>query len=232
MIKKLLVLSLSVALIFAAAGVDVNCNSTTDSTTCGSAAASTWTQGASGKFKISECNNVGNSFSNIYDTFCASCPQGGNSNIYANSSKSGCVSTAVAGTNVACQQGNACTTNTCGALPSPAFTWSKASDANNCFITSCLSAPMPNSGLTDNFCNSCQSTNKFANAYGTACVNPANGSCTRKTNWTDDDCKLCNAGGNNSANVKASSDKSSCVAASSSSSVIAVSALLVASLLI
>ncbi|KAL4477508.1 hypothetical protein ABPG74_002658 [Tetrahymena malaccensis] len=230
MIKKLLILSLSAALILAVAtpGADVTCNSNTDSTTCGSAGASTWTTGATNKFKIADCTAVGTSFTGVYDTFCTSCPQSGNS--YAKADLTGCGSAPVAGTNVACQQGGTCTN--CGNLPSQAFTWSKAGDTTNCFVASCLAAPMPNSGLTDNLCNSCQQTNKFANSYGTSCVNPANGSCSRKTNWTDDDCKLCNAGGANSANVKASADKTSCIASSTSSQVIAVSALLIASLLV
>ncbi|EAR96568.1 cell surface immobilization antigen (macronuclear) [Tetrahymena thermophila SB210] len=234
MIKKLLVLSLTVALIFTTPGADVTCNSTTDSTTCGSAGASTWITGSTaGKFKIADCSAVGSSLTNIFDTFCLSCPQGGNSNIYANASQSGCRNTPINnGVNIQCQQGSNCSTS-CPALPL-AFTWKTGLQPNQCMIESCYAAPIPNSGLTFILCGSCSPNGDKPNSYGTACVKTTGGFCDRNQDWTDDDCKICNAGGKNSANIKASSDKTQCVAAasSSSSSVIAVSALLIASLLI
>ncbi|KAL4477510.1 hypothetical protein ABPG74_002660 [Tetrahymena malaccensis] len=231
MIKKLLILSLSAALILAVVtpGADVTCNSNTDSTTCGPAGASTWAAGSTAnKFKIADCTAVGSSLTGVFDTLCTSCPPSAG-NVYAKPDQTGCINTPTAGSNVACQQAGAC--DNCGTLPQ-AFSWTKASDTTNCVVKSCFAAPQPTTGLTDNFCGSCQKTNKFANSYGTACVNPTGGNCTRKASWTDDDCKLCNAGGANSTNVKASADKTSCVAASSSSQIIAVSALFLASLFI
>ncbi|EAR96575.1 cell surface immobilization antigen (macronuclear) [Tetrahymena thermophila SB210] len=230
MIKQLLVISLSVALVLAGTpGQDVVCNgNTNDVTSCGPAGGSSWTAGTTSGSKIADCTALSASLSGIFDTLCASCQT---TNVYAKSTQDGCINTPTAGANVACYQSGSCS---CGNPPTPAFKW-KSVDTTNCQIASCLAAPMPTSSLTDQFCASCGKTNTYANSYGTACVNPS-ASCTRKTGWTDSDCKVCNASGTNSSNIYASADRTSCTAtapsSSSSSSAIAFSSLIIASLLL
>ncbi|KAL4477511.1 hypothetical protein ABPG74_002661 [Tetrahymena malaccensis] len=229
MIKQLLIISISIALIYAGSpGSDVTCNgNTNDATSCGPAGGSSWVAGTSTGSKIADCTAAATTLTGIFDTLCASC-QG--SNPYAKNTQDGCTNTPNAGANVACASSTSCN---CGSAPTSAFKWTNV-DTTNCKITSCLAAPMPTSGLTDNFCASCGSTNKFANSYNSACVNPTGGNCSRKTSWTDSDCKVCNANGANSANQYASADKTSCVStapsSSSSSSIVAFSSLFVASL--
>ncbi|KAL4477513.1 hypothetical protein ABPG74_002663 [Tetrahymena malaccensis] len=214
MIKKLIALSLSITLIFAAAGADVICSANTnDVTACGPAASGQWV--VSGvKSKIADCSAVNyTNVSGIFDTVCTSCPPTDNiGNIYANQQQSGCTSTAQAGANVNCGQTDC---SSCGTAPT-GFTWKGTSP--NCNIASCLAAPLPSTGITDNFCGSCGKSNKFANSYGSGCVNSSK-TCTKRTDaWTDSDCSVCNQGGANSTQAYASKDGKSCVASSASCS--------------
>ncbi|EAR96577.1 cell surface immobilization antigen (macronuclear) [Tetrahymena thermophila SB210] len=137
MIKQLITLSLAVTIIFAAVGSDVQCN-TNDQSSCGLSGGSTWTAGTgNGRSKISECNDIDGSLTNVYDTIYSSCPV--SSKIYANSAKNGCQTTpAIPGAVVLCQK--SCTCTTCCTI-SPAFVWSVPNgDTNNCIIISCLAA--------------------------------------------------------------------------------------------
>ncbi|KAL4477512.1 hypothetical protein ABPG74_002662 [Tetrahymena malaccensis] len=211
MIKKLLILSLTVAIILAAAGSDVQCN-TSDQTQCGGAGGSSWAAGAGTKSKISECNNVGtlSGKTDVYDTLCSSCY---NDKPYAQSGNNGCqASVATAGTTVQCQKSGSC--SSCGNI-SPAFGWSIPSgDTSNCIITSCLAAPMPTTGLIDNFCKSCGGSSKvYANSDGSACVaSSATCQSSRTSGWTDSDCNICNKNTGTPTLVYAKADQSGCQA--------------------
>ncbi|KAL4512938.1 hypothetical protein ABPG72_017623 [Tetrahymena utriculariae] len=147
---------------------------------------------------------------------CLACR--GADNQYASEDQSQCITVPpviVAGVEAPCASNtNQCTN--CNS-PSAAFTWTNVNETN-CRVTSCSITAFPTSNLNDNFCTSCGGANKYANSDSTACVNPTDGNCSRKSNWTDADCKICNENGINELNVYASQDKKSCTTTQSSSS--------------
>ncbi|KAL4438337.1 hypothetical protein ABPG74_009760 [Tetrahymena malaccensis] len=208
MIKQFLIISLSIALIQTTPGQDTTCNgNTNDVASCGPAGNNgQWEKGAVFGSRLVDTSAI-TLQKGLFDTFCTSFNF---LNPYVKQTQDGCQKQpAIMGANVACASSTNC--NNCGNAPTPAFIWQNV-DTTNCQIKSCLAAPMPTSGLTDYFCTSCGQTNKFANFYGSACVNPTGGSCTRKTGWTNEDCIICNQNGSNSANQYANSDKTQCVA--------------------
>ncbi|KAL4513122.1 hypothetical protein ABPG72_017807 [Tetrahymena utriculariae] len=144
--------------------------------------------------------------SNWFDSDCEKCNTGtaNAAKKYASADQKSCTVSppSTPGTLVSCQAGG-----TCDSCSAPAgFTFTKSTvirDHTNCFISSCLATSLPITGLSDNYCSSCNKTNQFANSYGSACVN-IKSSCTKKQSWTDEDGQICNANGTNSANLYAS----------------------------
>ncbi|KAL4481953.1 hypothetical protein ABPG74_008042 [Tetrahymena malaccensis] len=152
--------------------------------------------------------------SNWFDSDCEKC-NAGTANAtkkYASADQKSCTASppSTPGTLVPCQSA----AGTCDSCSAPSgFTFTKstaAGDNTNCFITSCLATSIPITGLTDNYCSSCNKTNLFANSYGSACVN-IKSSCNKKQGWTDEDCQICNSNGMNSVNQYASQDKTQCI---------------------
>ncbi|KAL4484987.1 hypothetical protein ABPG74_020164 [Tetrahymena malaccensis] len=207
-LQKIVLLSLLASFILAIQpGTSVICNSTGDCTACGSSNASTWVAGDPQKCKIADCSLMSAPFTNMFDTICQSCL---GSSAFAKPDQSGCqLSSPTVGNIVQCQSANSSCTN-CGNVPSKAFSWQpSANDAINCVILSCLAAPY-SSGVTDNFCKSCGPTTKqYANSANTACVS-SSASCSRNSNWSDTDCKICN-GTDQNAKQFASRDKTQCI---------------------
>ncbi|KAL4466744.1 hypothetical protein ABPG74_010341 [Tetrahymena malaccensis] len=190
-LKNIIILCLSIALAFGQQGQAVTCLTSDCFIDCGSPSNSEWINVVGG-CAIQDCSAVG-SLSFVLDPFCQSCPQGGKSNIYANAQQTGCQASPVGGTlKQACQSSSNC--SACPKIP-VGFNWSPNSDGTTCSVQSCNAQQYPVSGLTDAFCASCvQSKGQvWANFDGSLCV-IASASCSRKTGWTDFDCKVCNNG--------------------------------------
>ncbi|KAL4454713.1 hypothetical protein ABPG74_021918 [Tetrahymena malaccensis] len=214
-IKKIILLSIAINFIFAAAGTEVQCPTSTCAS-CGTISGTTWVQGTTNTAycKVTECTSL--TQTGLFDITCASCSSSGN---YANNGQNGCTSSAAqVGANYNCQTSSK-SCSTCPAIPG--FTWNPSgSDTTNCNIASCLAVPYPTS-VNDAFCTSCPQDGPsgkkvWANTGKTACV-AATASCGRSSNWSDADCALCNG---QSGNQYASADKTQCVATKSNSSIV------------
>ncbi|KAL4477514.1 hypothetical protein ABPG74_002664 [Tetrahymena malaccensis] len=219
MIEILIIFSISVALTFGYPGFLVDCNEETiNDFSCGPAAGGRQEAIAS-KARIVDCDDVNYSQAFfIYDTLCKSCPpKEAIGSAFATSNQKSCAyfSESV-GIAIPCGgQVNNC--STCGNPPT-GFSW-KVVNTQLCQISSCLAAPFPYSGLTDNFCESCGKAYKYVNIQGSYCLNSSKSCINRDTisdPWTDTDCKACYSFRGNSQKIFASTDGQSCVSSTKS----------------